>query len=66
MGNRVFFFFFFFFGGGGGGEGVIALSRIFYLYRADRSSKMGEIREKKKKKKKKKTQKNNNKTPDHP
>ena len=47
----IFFFFFFFFffflgggGGGGGGGGFTALSRIFHLYRADRSSKVGENR----------------------
>ena len=41
-----FFFFFFFGGGGGGGVGGVftALSRIFHLYRADRSSNVGENR----------------------
>ena len=44
--ERFFFFFFFFFlggwgGGVGGGGRFTALSRIFHLYRATRSSKVG-------------------------
>ena len=37
-----FFFFFFFFFYGGGDSGFTALSRIFHLYQADCSSKVGE------------------------
>ena len=37
--DKIFFFFFFFFD-----LGFTALSRIFHLYRADRSSKVGENR----------------------
>ena len=40
----IFYFFFFGRGGGGGGGVFTTLSRIFHLYRADHSSKVGENR----------------------